>query len=66
MLCERARLMPRLRKLKLSASIMHGLFLKAFEERVFQCVKTLAVVFAELAASLVADMFFWFHVMIVV
>ena len=45
---------------------MHGLFLKAFEKCVFQCVKTLAVVFAELAASLVADVFFWYHVMIVV
>lgn len=45
---------------------MHGLFLKAFEERVFQCVKTLAVIFAKLAASLVADMFFRYHVMIVV
>ena len=66
MLGEWARLMPRLRQQKLFAGVSHGLYLVASEEHVFQCVETLAVFFAELAASPVADMFLWYNVMIVV
>ena len=54
-LSERARLMPYLRHLELSAGINYRFFLKTFEEHVSEFIKTLAISIAEFTTSLVAD-----------